>query len=81
MEFQREKTRKVTPTDYKQLDFNNGFTPARFIFECGIKLNAQPLTLATATVIMHRFFREVDPTNYDSFVSVFSFLNFKLKIP
>lgn len=71
MELQREKTRKVTPVDYKQLDFNGGFTPARFIFECGVKLGGQPLTLATAAVIMHRFFREVDPTNYDYFVSIF----------
>lgn len=70
MELQREKTRKNVSLDYKSLDFNNGFTPARFIFECGIKLNGQPLTLATAAVIMHRFFREVDPSNYDSFVSI-----------
>ncbi|CAG9859755.1 unnamed protein product [Phyllotreta striolata] len=68
MELQREKTRKNVPIDYKSLDFNNGFTPARFIFECGIKLNGQPLTLATAAVIMHRFFREVDHTNYDCFL-------------
>lgn len=68
MELQREKSRKIT-IDYKQLEFNNGFTPARFIFECGMKLNGQPLTLATAAVIMHRFFREVEPTNYDCFVS------------
>lgn len=68
MELQREKSRKIA-VDYKQLEFNNGFTPARFIFECGVKLNGQPLTLATAAVIMHRFFREVDPSNYDCFVS------------
>ncbi|KAJ8972354.1 hypothetical protein NQ317_008764 [Molorchus minor] len=52
---------------WKQLDFNGGFTAAKFVFECGIKLNAQPLTVATAAVIMHRFFREVDPVNYDCF--------------
>ncbi|XP_018570959.1 cyclin-Q [Anoplophora glabripennis] len=68
MELQREKSRKVTPVDYKQLEFNGGFTPARFIFECGVKLGGQPLTLATAAVIMHRFFREVDPSNYDPFL-------------
>lgn len=69
MELQREKTRRNTPIDYRQLEFNDGFTPARFIFECGMKLNAQPLTLATAAVLMHRFFKEVDPNNYDCFVS------------
>lgn len=68
MELQREKTRRINPIDYRQLDFNGGFTPARFIFECGIKLNAQPLTLATATTLMHRFFKEVDHNQYDCFL-------------
>lgn len=77
MELQREKSRKVT-IDYKQQEFSNGFIPARFIFECGIKLNGQPLTLATAAVIMHRFFREVDPSNYDCFVSIQIFVPMKL---
>lgn len=70
LELQREKTKRIAPLDYRQLDFNGGFTPARFIFECGMKLNAQPLTLATATVLMHRFFKEVDQANYDCFVSL-----------
>lgn len=69
MELQREKMKRNVPVDYRQLEFNEGFTPARFIFECGMKLNAQPLTLATATVLMHRFFKEVDANNYDCFVS------------
>ncbi|XP_060536020.1 cyclin-Q [Cylas formicarius] len=68
MELQREKSRRVVPLDYKQLDFNNGFTAARFIFECGIKLNGQPLTLATACMIMHRFFKELDHSCYDTFL-------------
>ncbi|XP_072388466.1 cyclin-Q [Diabrotica undecimpunctata] len=68
MELQREKNRKNVPMDYKSLEFNNGYTPARFIFECGIKLNGQPLTVATAAIIMHRFFKEVDPANYDPFL-------------
>lgn len=67
MELQREK-RRVPVVDYRNLDFANGYTPARFIFECGIKLRAQPLTLATATIVMHRFFKEVDHTNYDCFL-------------
>lgn len=71
MELHSEKSRRTSPLDYRQLDFANGFTPARFIFECGMKLNGQPLTLATAAVLMHRFFKEVDQTNYDCFVSIF----------
>lgn len=77
MELQREKSRRITTVDYRQLDFNGGFTPARFIFECGIKLNGQPLTLATASILMHRFFKEVDHTNYDFFVSCQSFNSLK----
>lgn len=69
MELQREKTRRIAHLDYRKLEFNGGFIPARFIFECGMKLNAQPLTLATAAVLMHRFFKEVDQTNYDCYVS------------
>lgn len=69
MELQREKSRRTTIVDYRQLEFKGGFTPACFIFECGKKLNGQPLTLATAAVIMHRFFKEVDYTGYDLFVS------------
>ncbi|ENN79461.1 cyclin-Q [Dendroctonus ponderosae] len=68
MELQREKSRRTTTVDYRQLDFKGGFTPASFIFECGKKLNGQPLTLATAAVIMHRFFKEVDPMGYDLFL-------------
>lgn len=69
MELQREKARRIIPLDYRQHEFNGGFVPARFIFECGMKLNAQPLTLATAAVLMHRFFKEVDQANYDCYVS------------
>lgn len=73
MELQREKIRRVQPLDYRQLDFADGFTPARFIFECGIKLHAQPLTVATAAVLMHRFFKEVDQSNYDCYVSTLTY--------
>lgn len=68
MELQRDKARRVPVIDYRKLDFDKGFTPARFIFECGIKLHAQPLTLATAAILMHRFFKDVDHTNYDPFL-------------
>lgn len=79
MELQREKTKRIKSLDYRTLEFNGGFTPARFIFECGMKLNAQPLTLATAAVLMHRFFKEVDPANYDPYVSdQFLFLQFTM---
>lgn len=78
MELQRGKERKVPVIDYRHLEFDKGFTPARFIFECGIKLKAQPLTLATATVLMHRFFKSVDHTNYDCFVSTARIYVFKI---
>lgn len=77
MELQREKAR-ARSLDYRQLEFDGGFIPARFIFECGMKLNAQPLTLATAAVLMHRFFKEVDQANYDCYVSLGTFIRFAL---
>lgn len=42
---------------------------ARFLFECAIKLRIKPLTSASAAIIYHRFFREVDTTDYDEYVS------------
>lgn len=69
MELQREKGQRVPSIDYRQLEFNDGFTAARFTFECGMKLQAQPLTIATACVLLHRFFKEeIDSSNYDCFL-------------
>lgn len=53
--------------DYKRKNVA-GLAP-RFIFECAIKLNMKPLTSATAAIIFHRFFREVDSADaYDEYV-------------
>jgi hypothetical protein len=35
----------------------------------GVKLDAQPLTIATAAILYHRFFKEADSAGYDSYVS------------
>lgn len=69
MELQRERGQRIPQIDYRQLEFADGYTAARFTFECGMKLQAQPLTIATAAVLLHRFFKEVDSSNYDCFVS------------
>lgn len=60
------ETRKII--DYKRKN-NAGLAP-RFIFECAIKLNMKPLTSATAAIIFHRFFREVENESYDEYVSI-----------
>lgn len=52
--------------DYKRKNAT-GLAP-RFIFECAIKLNMKPLTSATAAIIFHRFFREVESDAYDEYV-------------
>lgn len=39
------------------------------MLECAIKLNMKPLTSATASIIFHRFYREVESANYDELVS------------
>lgn len=59
-------TRKII-IDYKRKS-SAGLAP-RFIFECAIKLNMKPLTSATAAIIFHRFFREVENDSYDEYVS------------
>lgn len=75
MELQREKTQRLPQIDYSRQELADGFTAARFTFECGMKLHAQPLTIATAAVLLHRFFKEVDSSNYDCFVSFIAINN------
>ncbi|XP_063699710.1 cyclin-Q [Culicoides brevitarsis] len=53
-------------TDYKKSN-GKGFA-ARFLFECAMKLEMKPLTSATAAILFHRFFSEVDPADYDEYM-------------
>lgn len=58
----------------KQIDYCGKFhreLAPYFVFECAIKLNMKPLTSATAAIILHRFFREVESENYDEYVREF----------
>lgn len=64
--------------DYKRKNVT-GLAP-RFIFECAIKLNMKPLTSATAAIIFHRFFREVESDAYDEYVRKCSKMRFLLAI-
>lgn len=66
MALQRDKAR-VTPVDYILAPSHS--QAVHFIFECGIKLNAQPATVATAAALFHKFFKEVDKNSYDCYVS------------
>lgn len=66
MELQREKTRLIQPYDYQQSETT--YSALHFIFECGVKLQAQPLTIATAAILFHRFFKEVDSASYDNYL-------------
>jgi len=66
---QREKRltlQKVITIDYTKS--TDSFTVARFIFECGYKLEAHPLTIATAATLFHRFMREATPQGYDPYL-------------
>lgn len=64
-------TASTTNVDRKHIDYKRkngiGLAP-HFIFECAIKLNMKPLTSATAAVIFHRFYREVENDAYDEYV-------------
>ncbi|XP_063242253.1 cyclin-Q isoform X2 [Bacillus rossius redtenbacheri] len=66
MQLQREKSKHIPAFDYTQKE--NNFIAVRFIFECGVKLDAQPLTIATAAVLYHRFFKEAESTGYDIYL-------------
>ncbi|XP_026461650.1 cyclin-Q [Ctenocephalides felis] len=79
MALQRDKSRHATPIDYRAAE-GKSLAPW-FLFECGIKLNAQPLTIAMAAVIFHKFFKEVDASDYDSYLIATStlYLSGKMK--
>ncbi|XP_067004400.1 cyclin-Q isoform X2 [Anabrus simplex] len=66
MQLQREKSKQIPTIDYREVE--NNFIAVRFIFECGMKLDAQPLTIATAAILYHRFFKEADNSGYDSYL-------------
>ncbi len=44
------------------------FSGVRFIHECGQKLNASCLTVATASVLFHKFFKVAKKDNHDQFL-------------
>lgn len=71
-DFKKEKELSTSVDDTRKLiDYKHKNSPGlapRFIFECAIKLNMKPLTSATAAIIFHRFFREVENESYDEYV-------------
>ncbi|KAJ8688293.1 hypothetical protein QAD02_024088 [Eretmocerus hayati] len=62
----RQTLQKSMVIDYTKA--TDSFTVARFIFECGIKLEAHPLTMSTAATLYHRFMREALPQGYDPYL-------------
>ncbi|XP_055627564.1 cyclin-Q [Toxorhynchites rutilus septentrionalis] len=54
--------------------------PERFLFECAIKLSMKPLTSAMAAILFHRFFKEVEETEYDPYMIAASCLYLAGKI-
>ncbi|EFN73689.1 Cyclin-related protein FAM58A [Camponotus floridanus] len=66
---QREKRntlQKSITIDYTKS--SDSFTVSRFIFECGLKLEAHPLTIATAATLYHRFIKEATLQGYDNYL-------------
>lgn len=54
--------------------------PERFLFECALKLSMKPLTSATAAILFHRFFKEMEDSEYDPFMIASSCLYLASKI-
>ena len=48
------------------------YVGARFIMECGRKLNVEAITTATAIHLFHNFFQGISQIDYDQYVSVFA---------
>lgn len=71
MRMQEKKDKAATPiaklVNYKTASGKG--VPSRFLFECSMKLEMKPLTSAMAAILFHKFFNEVDPADYDEFVS------------
>lgn len=71
-EYKKSSSTSTALSTRKAIDYKaktcNGLAP-RFIFECAVKLNMKPLTSATAAIVFHRFFREVESEAYDEYVS------------
>lgn len=40
------------------------------VFKSGVKMDARPMTIATAAVLYHRFFKEMDDKKYDIYVRI-----------
>lgn len=79
MSLQNRTTEKAVSIDYRKKELKKSLAP-RFLLECAIKLNVKPLTSATAAVILHRFYREVDSADYDIFLIASSSLYLAGKI-
>lgn len=54
------------PVDYTKNC--SGFSGARFIIECGIKLKASVLTVATAATYYHKFYEDASLDEYDPYL-------------
>lgn len=52
-------------TDY--LTHKSNYIAVRFIFECGIKLGLKHITICSAAVYFHKFYKHVDETAYDNY--------------
>uniref|UniRef100_A0A182NLX0 Cyclin-Q n=1 Tax=Anopheles dirus TaxID=7168 RepID=A0A182NLX0_9DIPT len=72
------KANRPIPVNYRS-QVQKGM-PSRFIFECAQKLEMKPLTSATAAILFHRFFRELNDTEYDPYMIACSCLYLAGKI-
>ncbi|XP_058834953.1 cyclin-Q [Topomyia yanbarensis] len=71
-------TMNTKQVDYKAKNVKG--MPERFLFECSIKLGMKPLSSAMAAILFHRFFREVDESEYDPYMIASSCLYLAGKI-
>uniref|UniRef100_A0A2S2NNL5 Cyclin-Q n=1 Tax=Schizaphis graminum TaxID=13262 RepID=A0A2S2NNL5_SCHGA len=52
-------------TDY--LAHKSNYIAVRFLFECGVKLGLKHVTISSAAVYFHKFYKHVDENTYDNY--------------
>ena len=66
-----EESGVATSQTFHKIDYlksDKPFVIARFIFECGTKLEAKVLTISTALKLLHQFRRNTQNSEYDPYL-------------
>ncbi|VVC29922.1 Hypothetical protein CINCED_3A012261 [Cinara cedri] len=63
----QDKFQKPKAPLNEYLAIRSNYNAIQFIFECGIKLGLKHITICSAAVYFHRFYKHVDENSYDKY--------------